>query len=232
MPYRILLRRDLSQNWNYNDPVLMSGEPGYEMDSRKFKMGDGQTPWSQLPYYAGVTGPAGVSNVPGPTGPVGSIGVTGPTGSIGVTGPTGPIGVTGPTGSIGVTGPTGSIGVTGPTGSIGVTGPTGPASYKVYAALLTQSGASGPTAVVLENTFPATVTYIRLGTGLYTVIFSSGVLVTNKSSVIINAIDNNGATVYVAIASNTALSIATRSGAGMSLDGVLNNTFIEIRTYN
>ena len=59
MPYRILLRRDLSQNWNYNDPVLMSGEPGYEMDNRKFKMGDGQTPWSQLPYYCGVTGPTG-----------------------------------------------------------------------------------------------------------------------------------------------------------------------------
>jgi hypothetical protein len=65
MPYRILLRRDLSQNWNYNDPVLMSGEPGYEMDTRKLKLGDGQTPWSQLPYYAGATGPSG------PIGPMG-----------------------------------------------------------------------------------------------------------------------------------------------------------------
>jgi hypothetical protein len=205
MPYRILLRRDLSQNWNYNDPVLMSGEPGYEMDTRKFKMGDGQTPWSQLPYYAGVTGPAGVSNVPGPTGPVGSIGVTGPTGS---------------------------IGVTGPTGSIGVTGPTGPASYKVYAALLTQSGASGPTAVVLENTFPATITYSRSNTGLYGLVFSSGVLVTNKSSVIINAVDSNTATASIAIQSDTTLQIITRNLAGMTLDGVLNNTFMEIRTYN
>lgn len=89
MPYRILLRRDLSQNWNYNDPVLMSGEPGYEMDTRKFKMGDGQTPWSQLPYYSGVTGPAGVSNLPGPTG---SSGPTGEQGLIGATGPTGPTG--------------------------------------------------------------------------------------------------------------------------------------------
>jgi hypothetical protein len=90
MPYRILLRRDLSENWNYNDPVLMSGEPGYEMDTRKFKMGDGQTPWSQLPYYAGVTGPAGISNLPGPTGPTGPIGITGPTGApSSVTGPTG-----------------------------------------------------------------------------------------------------------------------------------------------
>jgi hypothetical protein len=68
MPYRILLRRDLSQNWNYNDPVLMSGEPGYEMDTRKFKMGDGQTPWSQLPYYSGITGATGATGAQGATG--------------------------------------------------------------------------------------------------------------------------------------------------------------------
>ena len=111
MPYRILLRRDLSQNWNYNDPVLMSGEPGYEMDTRKFKMGDGQTPWSQLPYYSGVTGPAGISNVPGPTGD------TGATGDRGVTGPTGANStVPGPTGS---TGPTGPDGPQGPPGGFG-----------------------------------------------------------------------------------------------------------------
>ncbi len=30
MPYRILLRRDNSATWLYNDPVLMTGEPGYE----------------------------------------------------------------------------------------------------------------------------------------------------------------------------------------------------------
>lgn len=76
MPYRILLRRDLSQNWNYNDPVLMSGEPGYEMDTRKFKMGDGQTPWSQLPYYLGATGPVGVAGPTGPTGPSGDATLT------------------------------------------------------------------------------------------------------------------------------------------------------------
>jgi hypothetical protein len=91
MPYRILLRRDTLESWNYNDPVLMTGEPGYETDTRKFKMGDGQTPWSQLPYYAGVTGPSGISNLPGPTGPTGPIGITGPTGApSSVTGPTGP----------------------------------------------------------------------------------------------------------------------------------------------
>ena len=53
MPYRILLRRDNSAKWIQNDPVLMLGEPGYETDSGKLKIGDGQTPWSSLHYYGG-----------------------------------------------------------------------------------------------------------------------------------------------------------------------------------
>ena len=102
MAYRILLRRDSLGNWQSNNPVLLSGEPGYETNTGKLKVGDGITPWNQLSYYYGATGG---------TGATGSIGVTGPTGSIGVTGPTGSIGVTGPTGSIGPTGPTGPTGV-------------------------------------------------------------------------------------------------------------------------
>jgi hypothetical protein len=104
MAYRILLRRDSLGNWQSNNPVLLSGEPGYETNTGKLKVGDGITPWNQLSYYYGATGG---------TGATGPIGATGPTGSIGVTGA---MGVTGPTGSIGVTGPTGSIGPTGATG--------------------------------------------------------------------------------------------------------------------
>ena len=51
MAYRILLRRDNSANWTYNDPVLLSGEPGFETDTYKLKIGDGQTPWTALPYF-------------------------------------------------------------------------------------------------------------------------------------------------------------------------------------
>jgi hypothetical protein len=40
--------------------------------------------------------------------------------------------------------------------------------YKVYTALLTQSGASAPTATVLENTLGGTVVWARSNTGLYT----------------------------------------------------------------
>ena len=104
MPYRILLRRDLSQNWDYNDPVLMTGEPGYEIDTRKFKMGDGQTPWSQLPYYAGVTGATGSQGATGATGPTGAQGVTGPQGATGQQGQQGIQGVPGIQGTVGPAG--------------------------------------------------------------------------------------------------------------------------------
>ena len=47
---RIQMRRDTAENWvNYN-PVLLAGEPGYEIDTKRFKIGDGITPWANLPY--------------------------------------------------------------------------------------------------------------------------------------------------------------------------------------
>ena len=89
MAYRIILRRDSSTNWESNDPVLLSGEPGYETNTGRLKIGDGSSSWSSLDYYHGTTGPTGG------TGPQGSTGPTGNTGSQGVTGPTG-AGSTGP----------------------------------------------------------------------------------------------------------------------------------------
>ena len=50
MAYRILTRRDTSILWNYNNPVLLTGEQGYETDTGRLKIGDGQTNWSDLPY--------------------------------------------------------------------------------------------------------------------------------------------------------------------------------------
>jgi len=46
----IQLRRDTSTAWNNVDPVLNQGEPGIETDSGRMKIGNGTTPWSQLPY--------------------------------------------------------------------------------------------------------------------------------------------------------------------------------------
>ena len=36
-----------------NNPLLLSGEPGFETDTGKVKIGDGVTLWNALPYFAG-----------------------------------------------------------------------------------------------------------------------------------------------------------------------------------
>lgn len=66
MAYRIVLRRDTSSNWITNNPVLLLGEPGYETDLGGFKIGDGETTWTSLPYvsgFIGATGPTGPTNL-------------------------------------------------------------------------------------------------------------------------------------------------------------------------
>jgi hypothetical protein len=131
--YRILLRRDTQLNWGVNNPILLSGEPGYETDTHRFKIGNGIKPWNELGYYSGVTGSIGATGY-GPTGPIGP---TGPAG--GPIGPTGaPSTIPGPTGPTGY-GPTGATGadstVQGPTGATGfgvsAGGATGQFLYKI-----------------------------------------------------------------------------------------------------
>ena len=51
---KILLRNDTALNWNTENPVLGKGEMGIEIDSNKFKIGDGTKTWSQLGYAGTV----------------------------------------------------------------------------------------------------------------------------------------------------------------------------------
>lgn len=44
----IKIRRGTSEQAATNNPVLEAGEPGYELDTWVFKIGDGVTPWSEL----------------------------------------------------------------------------------------------------------------------------------------------------------------------------------------
>ena len=53
MAFRIQLRRDTSENWSVNNPVLFQGEAGYETDAGYLKIGNGITPWNDLPYFMG-----------------------------------------------------------------------------------------------------------------------------------------------------------------------------------
>jgi hypothetical protein len=51
MPIQLQYRRDTAANWTSANPTLLSGEPGYETDTGKFKIGDGTTAWTSLAYY-------------------------------------------------------------------------------------------------------------------------------------------------------------------------------------
>lgn len=46
----IKLRRDTSANWASVDPILASGEIGYDITEMKFKVGDGTSAWTDLDY--------------------------------------------------------------------------------------------------------------------------------------------------------------------------------------
>ena len=47
---QIQIRRDTSTNWSTNNPTPASGEPCYETDTGKFKIGNGTTPYNSLDY--------------------------------------------------------------------------------------------------------------------------------------------------------------------------------------
>lgn len=47
---RIALRNDTANAWKEENPVLLLGEMGIEVDTNMFKFGDGVTPWKELPY--------------------------------------------------------------------------------------------------------------------------------------------------------------------------------------
>ena len=48
------VRRGLSYVWADINPILAPGEPGYELDTHRLKIGDDDnTPWNSLPYIGG-----------------------------------------------------------------------------------------------------------------------------------------------------------------------------------
>jgi hypothetical protein len=51
--YKIELRRDVAADWTSNNPTLALGEVGLETDTKRWKVGDGSTPWTSLTYFDG-----------------------------------------------------------------------------------------------------------------------------------------------------------------------------------
>lgn len=56
MTVKIQARRDTAANWTSANPILSSGESGFEIDTNKLKIGDGSTAWNALAYFGAVAG--------------------------------------------------------------------------------------------------------------------------------------------------------------------------------
>lgn len=52
---KIQLRRDTAANWSTNNPTPSAGEPCFETDTGKLKIGDGITVYNSLPYQGGTS---------------------------------------------------------------------------------------------------------------------------------------------------------------------------------
>ena len=48
-------KRGLASAWVKVNPTLAAGEPGYELDTGKLKIGDGSTAWNDLSYLSDAT---------------------------------------------------------------------------------------------------------------------------------------------------------------------------------
>jgi hypothetical protein len=104
--------------------------------------------------------------------------------------------------------------------------------YKVYTALLTQSGTNAPVATVLENTLGGDVTWTRTDLGYY-LANTSGLLTLNKTGFFVQPIDSSvAAFLYSNLLDINKIELLTRNAALEGLDGALLKTLIEIRVYN
>jgi hypothetical protein len=58
---RIQVARDTASDWTTQNPILFSGEFGYEEDTGKLKIGDGSTDWNSLDYIESSGGGSGLT---------------------------------------------------------------------------------------------------------------------------------------------------------------------------
>jgi len=72
MAFRIQLRNDTLANWSSTNPILLQGEPAFENDTNRLKIGNGSSVYTALPYFYGniesVNGLSGLVEIIGGTG--------------------------------------------------------------------------------------------------------------------------------------------------------------------
>jgi len=105
--------------------------------------------------------------------------------------------------------------------------------YKVYSALIAQSGTSAPTVLVLENTTGGTVSYTYNAAGDYTATITGASFTANKTMVPYIPTTNPAIQSMSNVISTTAINIKTQTAAAVGQDAVLAYSYstFEIRIY-
>jgi hypothetical protein len=106
--------------------------------------------------------------------------------------------------------------------------------YKVYTALLTQSGTDAPIATVLKNTLGGEIVFTYDNIGIYTGTLT-GAFTENKTFILINQTAFENGPDYQNYGdwySINTIRVTTAISAAGAVDSQLRNTSIEIRVYN
>lgn len=100
--------------------------------------------------------------------------------------------------------------------------------YKVYTALLTQTGTDAPVATILENTLGGTIVWSRTSAGLYVGTLSSAF--TSNKTAIFNSVTSG--IILTANPTTSTIQLETRTVGNVNNDSLLIGTTLEIRVYN
>ncbi len=106
--------------------------------------------------------------------------------------------------------------------------------YKVYTAILNQTGTAAPVATVLTNTTGATLTWTRVGAGQYVLTASTAVFTAAKTTLNQNLNFTTGFTIgsgFVGNHESTTVCNFLSNNATMSVDDILQDAFLEIKIY-
>ncbi len=105
--------------------------------------------------------------------------------------------------------------------------------YTVYTALITQSLALAPVAIVLKNTTGGTIAWTRQSTGRYIATISNATYTASKTAVIVTSGGNNDNFLKPVVDSTTAISLYNiDSQNNNATDTVAATTTVEIRIYS
>jgi hypothetical protein len=105
-------------------------------------------------------------------------------------------------------------------------------TYKVFTALLSQTGTDDPVVTMLENTLGETPVVSRVGIGEYMLEVTTPIFTEGKTFVVLSNISFDvNSTMYAYRGTHTSVHIESYEAGGVFKDGIPNNTPLEIRIY-